>query len=130
MQAIVQKLMIRFRSGEIRKLGLDGQAGIALLLNEASYMTENRTLKDLALQMIKYAESLSCDKEQQCAILSVKQYVVSSEKVVTEDKYQEMMEICEGQYEKYQTELFHTKVAGWKILYEFFYQKNPNSVEC
>lgn len=130
MQAIVQKLMIRFRSGEIRKLGLDGQAGIALLLNEASYMTENRTLKDLTLQMIKYAESLSCDKEQQYAILSVKQYVVSPEKVVTEDKYQEMMEICEGQYEKYQTELFHAKVAGWKILYEFFYQKNPNSIEC
>lgn len=120
-QTIAHKLLIRLRSGEFRRLGLDGQAGIALLLNEASYMTEDKTLKDYALRVVEYAETLSSEGEQQDSVLWAKKHIASVERTLGENMYCKMLKICEDQYEKFGTDMFLAKATGWNILHAHFY---------
>lgn len=120
LQMIARKLLIRLKSGEIRKLGLDGQAGIALLLNEASYITEDKSLKDIALGVIKYIKSLSIETEQQETISWVEKRILLSTSPLKEDMCLRMLEMSDEQFNKFKTELFLTKATGWNIVYNHF----------
>lgn len=120
LQMIARKLLIRLKSGEIRKLGLDGQAGIALLLNEASYITEDKSLKDIALGVIKYIKSLSIETEQQETISWVEKCILLSTSPLKEDMCLRMLEMSDEQFNKFKTELFLTKATGWNIVYNHF----------
>lgn len=125
LHAVLQKLLLRLKSGEIRKVGLDGQAGISVFLYESALATEEKTFKDMAVQLldnvrVRIGHPFAAEKDESLKeeLMLAASCVYKHDDVDHVALRHKMLLISKRQYDRYSTDLFRCKYTGWRILEE------------
>ena len=123
LRLVTQKLLLAVKMGEVKRMGLDGQTGIALFLLEVSRWTEEKNFDDLGRYILQTVKKQIDDIPQKPSFFENKEGILWAFRYVSTDNHPSHLPLCrmmkyisERQELRCQTELFRMKKLGWTLL--------------
>ena len=116
LRLIAQKLLLTIKMGEIKRVGLDGQTGIALFLLEVARWTEDKNFYDLGRYILQTVKKQTDDIPQKPSFFENEEGILWAFRYVSTDNHPSHLPLCrmmkyisERQESRCKTELFRIK---------------------